>query len=72
MRDFAKRIPRRLEKQNTRRRGRVGGFFFVRSITPGTRYKGVQGGQKKYKEFSEFLQARKRCWEFFQGQQRYH
>jgi hypothetical protein len=56
----------RLEK-NTRRLEKYKGFF-VRSITPGRRYKGVQGGQKKYQEF---LEARKRCWEFFQGQQRY-
>jgi len=31
-------------KKTTRMRG---GVFFVRSITPGRRYKGVQGGQKK-------------------------
>jgi len=60
MRDFAKRIPRRLEKQNTRRRGRAGGGGFckvdnTRQTLQGSLGRsekipgvfGIFGGQKK-------------------------
>jgi hypothetical protein len=41
------RINTREARENTRRLEKLLGVF-VRSITPGRRYKGLQGGRKKY------------------------
>jgi hypothetical protein len=72
MRDFAKKNTKEARKKET-----LGcGVFFCKfdntrqtlQRSPGRSEKNT----KKYQEFSEFLEARKRCWEIFQGQQRYH